>query len=274
MRLGQLSRKISISSSEILDYIESELGVHIDASLNSKIEDQYLNQIIDHFTIIDTPDIKIEVPQNPDPEEEVKDIDEAVINEAKEIEPEDVEALTTEENLIPNLKTETIKAKAHKLEGLKVIGKIDLPPPPPPEMIEIDGVMYDKAEVKKQKKEEKEQRRLAALKRKEVRESASKIEEVAPKPIVKKVVRRRLVSDAELRAREEKEVEKKKIVTGKRLKEKQKNHYAEKHMVTTFPSAKKKVPRKEKEIIPEIIANDVKVPKTLLGKFWRWLNTY
>ena len=50
MRLGQLSRKINVSYSEILDYLEGELNIHIDASLNSKIDDTHVVKIIEHFT--------------------------------------------------------------------------------------------------------------------------------------------------------------------------------------------------------------------------------
>ena len=50
MRLGQLSRKIKVKSTEIIDFTELEYGVKLDASLNAKVDDHLAKQIIAHFT--------------------------------------------------------------------------------------------------------------------------------------------------------------------------------------------------------------------------------
>ena len=51
MRLGQLSRKVNVSYTEVLDYLENELDVHVTASLNAKVEDEYVAKVISHFTV-------------------------------------------------------------------------------------------------------------------------------------------------------------------------------------------------------------------------------
>jgi hypothetical protein len=280
MRLGQLSRKINVSYSEILDYMDKDLGVRLDASLNAKIDDPYIKQIISHFApelpAVET--VEIEESTLIDQAEVSKEIDvdiaegvseEAIIDEVL------VEQEEVEEEVEEIKKSGTIKAKAEKLEGLTVIGKIELPPPPPPEMIEVDGVMYEKEEIKKQRKEEKEQRRLEALKRKQAREEKPKFLPVEEKVEVKKVVRKRLVSNEELRQREEKAIELIKREEEKYRKEKQSKHYAEKHLINTPPPSKRNKSAKVTETKNiEIPAEDSNQPTTALGKFWRWLTTY
>lgn len=284
MRLGQLSRKIKVRSSDIIDFTEKELGVKLDASLNAKIDDHIAKQIIAHYAIGE---------QNIDPPEEI--IQETIEKEVIKIEKTEVVEEDIEESVPSNqdsqideppieeidIKTssEVIKAKAEKLEGLKVIGKIDLPPPPPPEMVEIDGVMYDKEVIKQERREEKEKKRAAAQKRREERQKQAELRKLKEAENNNKVqtdipnLPKKNESFASLRRKEEKAFQLRKQKEENERRIKQAKHYVEKHKVVSTPKPKKKA-NKSSEIKEVIVKEEAPKPKTLLGKFWRWMNSY
>lgn len=288
MRLGQLSRKININSSLILDYLENELGVHVNASLNAKIEDEYVNKVMEHFSITNQKDdlvianeknleekesISVNTTTQETPSEEASDSIEE--NTEEQIE-EEVEMTVQEEQ--ENQDVEIIKAKAEKLEGLKVIGKIDLPPPPPPEMIEIDGVMYDKAELKKQRYEERERKKAEAIKRREEKKKQEELKRLAEQDaqdaISQKAALKANISFAEQRKKEEAALARKKKQEERRKREKQRKHYEEKHLVVKEKLPKKKAVKKEKVAIETSKEVSAPEPKNAFAKFWRWLTTY
>ena len=270
MRVGQLARKINKSTSDLCEYINKEMGIEIKTHPNSKIDDQYLDQIINHFSSNDSTDNEVI-------EEEVEVIEakESVEDLVTEAEKEEEIVINQEvgQGVDPTLdqvsKAETIKASAAKLEGFKVIGKIDLPPPPPVEMVEIDGVMYEKEFIRQQRREEKEKKKLAELKRKRERLKNRK-ENIKP---ADKLTERSLTF-AEVKENETKQVENKKADEEKRRKARQHKHYHSNQDVDKKITPKKIV-KKEKIVIEEVVTKvDPNPPKTLLGKFWRWINTY
>lgn len=288
MRLGQLSRKIKVGYSDILDYMENDLGVHLNASLNSKVDDRYVKQIVEHFSPkIEEKEVKKEeniVAEKKVVVEEVIEEGETVLKEVESIISDEDVITIEEEKPEPKEKIETIKAKAEQLEGLKVIGKIDLPAPLPPEQVEIDGVMYDKDFIKQQKREEKEKRRLDAIKRKEVRkrvEDLKKLEgntsTIETKPSTNKVVNNKQdISFEEIRKKEESALKRRKVREEKYRKEKQSKYYAETHLVSKDNSQKKKKDYKKsmEEETPIDVSNTPAPPKSVIGKMWRWLTTY
>lgn len=50
MRLGQLARKLSIKTTEILSFIEEKEGPEISNHPNSKVPDEFVDDILEHFT--------------------------------------------------------------------------------------------------------------------------------------------------------------------------------------------------------------------------------
>lgn len=269
MRLGQFARKINKSTSDICEYMEKEMGVEINTHPNSKIDDQYLDQITEYFNPIEN--IVKEVI-----EEEIIEANETVEDIVVEVEKKEEDVAINQEveqGVEPTFdqvsKAETIKASAAKLEGFKLIGKIDLPPPPPVEMVEIDGVMYEKEFIRQQRREEKEKKRLAESKRKQER-LQNRIEKIRP---ADKVIKRS-VSFAEIKEKEDKLLENKKSEDEKRRKARQHKHYHSKQDVDKKITPKK-ILKKEKIVLEEtVIKEDPNPPKSLLGKIWRWLNTY
>ncbi len=270
MRLGQLSRKINVKPTDIIDYLDKDLKVKMNSHLNSKVEDQYVDFIISHFSVnkkeeaVKSKDKEPHITEKEASEKKEKEVSEKKEKVKKTKTPAEIPLEKIEED-----KIETIKASAQKLDGLKVIGKIELPPPPPPEMIEIDGVMYDKQEVKKQRKEEKEQRRAQLQKRKIESPNNPEVKNRIHPPLAK-----RHLSFEEKKEVDDKAYLKRKRVEEKYQKEKQRKHYEKIHLLK--PAAKgekKKTSKKVKIQEPEIIIESKPKPKSLLGKFWRWLNT-
>lgn len=162
-----------------------------------------------------------------------------------------LEMLESEETSTDLEKIRLIKAPKRELSGLKVVGKVDLPEPKKKDEVkeekesefvtEKDLKAYRNPRKKKQplSEEEKEKRRLRAKRKQE-----------------------------EYEARKEKRLKEKEDQERKARKE---AHYKQK--LEQVSAAK--VKRKSKEQTPAIVESNEKrpVPKTLLGKFWRWMNT-
>lgn len=282
MRLGQLARKYDIPLQEIIDYLKEETGEKFHA--NAKLYDAIETQIFKHFDLYPDdpvleseeqieekePEQSLDEPSSEpiSPEEDIASVDGelATPSEPKELmetpvtseqelqeqpRPKDDEVIQTDkllellenEEANPDLeKVKLIKAPKKELPGLKVLGKVDLPEP------------KKKAEQEDQKKkpernrrpqlsdEEKEKRRLKAKRKKEAYE-----------------------------ARQEK---RRKEQEARRLKELKAKHYQEKLRKAENIKQKKEVTKIEQERTQEPLPVRIKKePKTLLGKWWRWMNT-
>ena len=266
MRLGQLSRKLNIPTTEIGAIIADEFKVTIGEHPNIKLDDEHAEFIIGKFEKTES--------ESSDPNPDVEktgneEIDQPLITEEENenvVENEiPFEASTEEKEEI-----ETIRVKAAKLEGLTVVDKIELPEPPPPEMVDIDGVMYDKAELKKQRIAERKER------------EAKKRKESARKAIERKLERnkspnksKKELSLAEKRSIEEMQDQDRKNQEERRKRYRQKKHYESKHKMLKPDGIKTE--NKEEEVkveTKEVLIETRPEAKTLLGKFWRWLNTY
>merc|ERR1711916_228389 len=138
--MGQLSRKINVKSSEIVDFIEKEFNDSIKNHPNCKIPDEYITRIESNF-LIETPTSENDdgSPQDDGPADEILEeqtIEAKQEDQTKEVD-EDAEAeVSTDEDdstdeLPEDLIIEegVIKAPKPEIEGVKVVGKIDLPEP-------------------------------------------------------------------------------------------------------------------------------------------------
>ena len=262
MRLGQLSRKINISTTEIASIIADEFELTIGEHPNIKIDDEHAEFIIAKFQINETDslDAGSEIEEVGNEETNLKEDSETIVNVAEKNE---ISADPEEEEI------ETIRVESAKLEGLTVVDKIDLPPPPPPEMVEIDGVMYDKAELKKQRIAERKERE--AQKRKDAAKRAADRKLRVQKSTNKG---KKEVSLAEKRRLEDKNESDQKKQEERRKRYRQKKHYDSKHKIHKPASIKPEKKDKVKIEVEEVKVETRPESKSLLGKFWRWLNTY
>lgn len=147
MRLGQLSRKLDLKPTEIRELIRNEFNVEIDLDLNTRIEDSYAAALSARYQPAAVEKQEQAVPVIAEKAEQA-DTKTADIEENGNEEEAPVHApievphyhastngTDTTENKDPFIPlpvdpdAELIKAPKIKLEGLKVIGKIDLPQP-------------------------------------------------------------------------------------------------------------------------------------------------
>jgi hypothetical protein len=165
MRLGQLSRKLDIKPTEIREFIRSEFNIEIDLDLNTRIEDSHADAITAKFEKKVEPVFHIKkntTPVNAEYAEEKEFHSVAEVMEAQKEEPivhspievphyheaSHTDQKEVEQNSSKNSEKETekivddprafiplpvdpdaelIKVPKIKLEGLKVVGKIELP---------------------------------------------------------------------------------------------------------------------------------------------------
>ncbi|MEO7990704.1 MAG: hypothetical protein ABI663_14245 [Chryseolinea sp.] len=253
MRLGQLARKISIRQSDMVDLL-AKSGISIANESNARLEDEHVHVILQHFAPsflaekIEEIDVIL-----PEATEESK-----IITTVNTIEEEPVE------NVIPKIKTiateeqeekvEVIKAPKVDLPGLKVIGKIDLPEPkkkevPPVEESEKTEVPVGNSETNPKPRPLRS--RNVQDNRRE-RTNRSSINPVALQ-----------------REREARAVEEKRKADAIKEKEKRTEYYLNR-VKTSVPT---KAARIYSESVEEYKVPKKDEPKTLLGKFFRWLRS-
>jgi len=119
MRLGQLSRKLSVRTGDIVEFL-SKNSIQIDNDSNARLDDEYVTLIVRHFASGLSTEQSIDVGQESDSPE--KDLVEAL----------EVSSPSPDESIeIPQQQEEAqdtvIKAPKIELSGLKILGKIDLP---------------------------------------------------------------------------------------------------------------------------------------------------
>ncbi len=155
MRLAQIARELKTSPNQIVKHLEKNRGLSIDKGLNEKLEDNILADLRDTFKI----------------EEELEPAQEdwSVIEKKEEVVEEQVESLAEleeskdSEELIPE-NAEYIKVDIPDLEGITVVGKIDLPEPKVVEVEEApeteEGSKETEVELKSTKREPKPKREV------------------------------------------------------------------------------------------------------------------
>jgi len=305
MRLGQLSRKIGVQQSRISTFLE-EKNYTLEAGSNSKLTEEQEQLIKTHFDYVeeeatlvadilhtdapatDTLDSNAPVVDilkkeatpvanilNEEEDAAASDTstEEIVENGAPELVEESTTVTDLPKEIVPSTEEttdEVIRAPKLKLDGLKVVGKIDLPEP---KIKEEAATAADSTETKE------EAATVADSPQK--KGTANDSEEIKEKPVRKKINQRgsqnrrperRILTLAEKREREERT--KKKLEKERKEEEKQfRAAYYESKMRERKPVAAKKKKRKaniQEEQRPEEITP---APTTLVGKFLKWLNT-
>jgi len=281
MRLAQAARKLSITTEDIVDFLEIR-GITIEKDSNTKLEEEAVKLLYRYFEIEEeskteelpspeeikpeaTGDIIIEETEQESIEQEEEKVEKQNINlkeEKEETNEEEIQTAEKSEKVIKKsfktveevLQDEgrgvdedlVIKPAKVELKGLNVVGKIDLPEPKP------------------KPKPEPEQKQETKLKPKK---SYSQARKTPPKRNQK-----RELSPAEIRKREEEREARKRERIEKEKKKKREQFYKERILIPKQLEQKKKPKKKRSD---EVERNELQKPqpKTLLGKFWRWLNT-
>ena len=258
MRLGQLSRQLEVSSDKIVKVLADNFR-EVNNHPNIKITEEELAFLVVHFSPKTSHTEEASVEATDANETQIEALSEEIAPEIIEEEalPEFVESLrpqviTLEEEFNAQKEDlESYKAEKVELEGLKVVGKIELPEPP-----------VKKEKTAPQKEEESEEIKSFDRKpRRNGKRSGNR------KP--------RLNPIEYQRQKEEKLVKKKKEQEEKRKKELKKQHY-ETQVKSKLQQPSKK---KKKKPIPNIVQVQPQAtpptPKKTgnpIKRFWLWLN--
>ncbi len=291
MRLGQLSRQTKLKTSDIVEYLANQ-GITIKSGSNAKVDDEYVELVYSGFNLelpVETVEIEIaadanehetdseleqdtetlveadEVPLNSDPHSEINELYEG-LDDDDEFSTEEIVEIKAriEANKIakdeadrpenPNL----IKAPKVSLQGLKVVGKIDLPEPKvKEEVVAEEKPGEDEVEKPIPVEVVRNKKRNTGPNRQSSRNRKTDVNPVELK-----------------RQREEKAVRQRKKRELRKDKERKRKHY---HKVTQ--EKKKEVIRKEKLTVEATI--EVKKPVlqhkkvnrgNFISRFWRWLD--
>ncbi len=293
MRLGQLARKLDVKTKDVVSFVHHSLQQEIKEHPNSKVPDELIEDIIAFFKPnekqLDQSSLKNpEIESNADTDKKSEqvanksiEIEKEFHNEDTDVVPEDkveptnsdedqTEKNTSEENTADikevNLVDGVIKAPKLEVKGVKVVGKIDLPEKPIVEEVETES-SADKEEI------------TDLGEQKESTEEITTLEEKPKKrPQKKRNPRAKKTPSKDLSYEEKKQLEMeryKKLQAEKKKKEKEKKkrHY-EKLIQQKAPSKDSKKKSTKKRIQQKQANKPIQpTPKTVWGKFLRWLNT-
>ena len=262
MRLGQLSRKLALRTSEIVEFLAGN-QIRIEEGSNTRLEDEHVALIMQEFA----PSRIEEVIGEPDENEETEsaaaqaeasdsskrsdalEID--LNNQASEEAPDDKSLVDVNE--IREEKTEVIKALKVELPGLKILGKIEFPEPKRKELPQVDAAAtVEGSSIPEESKKPRPEMRRGSPPKTERRDQRQKKNPIALQ-----------------RDQEAKEAEGKRKYQAERKKELRTQHYFKK---VKAPSPTKAL-RLMNEPVEEITAEKTKLPKTQLGRFLKWLTT-
>jgi hypothetical protein len=242
MRLGQLSRKLGVSTSEIIDFLASQ-HVTIDENSNTKIEDEHATWVTQKYAPHLVEAVTLTLSEEKDqPVDVIKE--EPIIENSAPIVPTITEdaLVTNEEPPLP----EIIKAPKIELSGLKVLGKIELPEKKKKEISTDGSVSEDDQE--KTRKSNSDRR-------------PSRKDEHDQRPRKNPV--------ALQREREEREAERRRKEALQKAKEKKALHYQSKVKTQVATKRIKMI----EEPFEKIDAPIETQPNTWWGKFMKWLRT-
>lgn len=246
MRLAQLARQLGITQSDITSALAKH-GFEEKTHGNSKLEPEEIEALYKHFNYqaetkeqkepdtspeVNTTNTSESTSPSIDSEEEPKPNDR--LEESKEIE---IDREISEP-------TEIIRAKKVKLEGIKVVGKIDLPEP-------------KEKETKEEKPVDERPQRVRSRKSNYKKDNKNR--------------GRRKLSYEEKLKKEAKRIEREKEARKRKIKDKKKKHYFEQVQPKSKPvKAKKKT--KKKHTVNTFQKKDKPQYKNPIRKFWAWLN--
>jgi hypothetical protein len=242
MRLGQLARKLALRPAEIVEILSGH-QIQVADDPNVKLSANQLSLILQRFS----PDLQREILAEDRIQEQEKSVDEPVLEVSTPDALEPPPQNTINEPL-PE-KSEVIKAPKIELSGLKVLGKIDIPEPKkksaPEEQLKNENETPASVEQTRERRNSpyKEKRRIPRT---------------TSNPIALE------------REREALEAKKKKEEEARLQKERRTQNYLKKVKTAAPTKAVKLV----KEEVEEMSAMELKEPpKTLWGRFVRWLTT-
>ena len=238
MRLAQLARKLSVRPSEIVDLLAKE-NLFFDDGSNAKLNDDVVKKVV--LALAPNQLSAIMKEQVAEAEPETESIPENEILEQEQ--PDKPESTPVAPATEVNVPEEIIRAPKVELAGLKVLGKIDLPP------------------SRKQEETKAISEGAEPIAKREQRERRTK------QPRADKPWRNPLALQREREARENEE---KKQAAEKREKERKRQYYLER--------VKPGKPVKAIRAYDEPDQEQIKItpeskPKTWWGKFLKWLNT-
>ena len=257
MRLGQLSRKINVRTAEIVTFLASE-GIAIQENANSRVNDPEVKLVLGKFAphlVIE--DVVAEEPVTPaevEPVSEVSDVIDLVSFQRSEATTETSAPEATSPQAAENEpespgENDVIKAPKIELQGLKVLGKIELPQPKRKEESDQPEIKESQPEAGEEKRKK---RHTPDVRRQRERPARHK------NPI------------AAQREREQREAEEKKKEELRRQKESKTNYY----LTRVKPSAPVRKASLIDEPLSQIHEEAPDQPKTLWGKFMKWLTSY
>ena len=277
MRLGQLARKYGVSQQEIISQLKEMDPSYHKLGHNTKLNEQALTWLahrlekdddliiseqaddtpldqspVEEQTVAPITESEDEIsppPKAADESSESPQVPEVPTKEEVVIETDKLlELLESEETPEEISKITLIKAPKRELDGLKVVGKIDLPEP--------------KVRSREKNKESKESQEGTSSR------SGKKSNQLTEEEKEK----RRLRAKSKKEAYEARQEKRRKAKEKQRRKELNRLRYQQK-LQRSKPIATKT--KDQVQEMPEL--NEVPIstppPKTLLGKFWRWLNT-
>lgn len=258
MRLGQAARSFQTTTHSLADLIKENFR-EVNAHPNVKLTEEELVFLNAYFEVekneeeLSSEEVTTDlVTEQDSPELDEESLDEEELNNPPQfIEELRPKVITLEKEF--NEQTEGLdsyKAEKVELEGLKVLGKIDLPEP----------------KIKEEKETSKRDNQRTSKRTEDRRSKKGPRAKKGPSP-------------AELRAKEERLAYKKKIEQEERLKTLKKKHYDEQVKAKLEPAKPKK--KKKKEAISSLDDKAQVQKKTTqrktkkatgLKRFWLWLN--
>ena len=294
MRLGQIKRSYGIEPSKVVNFLKKK-EIDISKHPNSKVTEEQLEWILEAFKeeIVLENEVKqesVDTVEEEVVEEVIKDSitveqkKEPKIGEVIELPTSSTKTLTKKHDLISTNEEEenieVIRAPKVEIEGVKVLGKIDLPEPKKIEKKEeveeekviqeeveidplahihpskrakmkVDDVIAQLPEVKNQQGDVTEENNKAKSKK------AKEIKTDKPKSKKKKQIERDEKLKAAQKAREEQEYIKK--------------HGKPKHQKQNSP--KRIQVRADGTIIPKHEVQEESKKQGFFARFWRWFNT-
>ena len=236
MRLAQLARKLSIKQSEIVAFLANQ-NIALADNSNARVDAEHMRVVVQHFAphLLDEVFTQEAEEQNT-PEPVFETVGETQPIEAVAIPQED--ATTTADAVLP----EVIKAPKIELQGLKVLGKIELP----------ETKNKEAAEQNQEGRPTRERRDKKSFERKDL-------------PGRQAGKRNPIALQREREEREAEQLRQEKLKAEKELKTKR--YLSKVKPRTTQPT---KLVKEELEHLTDVAEPQ---PTTLFGRFWRWLRT-
>jgi len=291
MRLGQLSRKLKVKPQEIIDFINVKFDKELVVHPNVKIDDAFIDDIHAEFPtvinvekeeiIIESENETLEIePLEKEKEEEelpekeqtpsfveadseklTQDISEEIIpdlhSENEDANDHEIDVLSEEDlNIVDGI----IKAPKLEVEGIKVVGKIDLPE----KAIEVEETITDDDQTIQEDSENKPEKTIEISK--EIKRDSNR------KPVKNKPRRTKQGFSLEEQKRQEIEAYERRKKEQKEAEKRKKQKHYEKNLKDKQAKStpKKKKPKKK---IEHKNQQETSQPKSLWGKFIKWLNT-